>query len=89
MYNYSRPSVYLVPTYLCFGILIQPTSDHVVLLHEKYSHVSGPVQFKPVLFKGQLYNQVGVSKSVVHLQPVNCYWEHNVVKANLENHLAD
>ena len=31
---------------------IQPTVDH----REKIPHLSGPVQFKPMLFKGQLYS---------------------------------
>lgn len=38
--------------------LIWPTTDNGVLqyvLTEKHLHLSGPVQFKSVLFKGHLY----------------------------------
>ena len=41
----------------------QLTMDHVVsyyLFSEKYSHISGPAQFKCVLFKGQQYKVVYV-----------------------------
>ena len=51
--NYGRPSLLVAPPYP----RIQPTADQVVLwylLFEKIPHTSGPTQFKPVLFKGQL-----------------------------------
>ena len=50
---YSQPSVSAV-----LHPQIQPISDHTVLQYaftEKNPPISGPVQFKPMLFKGQLY----------------------------------
>ena len=52
-YNFSRPSISMV-----LHSQIQPTEDHIVLQYvftENYLCISGPVQFKPVLFKDQLY----------------------------------
>ena len=48
----SQPSVSMVPR-----LQIQSTTDYVVLyvFIENNLHISGPVQLKPMLFKGELY----------------------------------
>ena len=46
---------------MCVGI--QPTAGHVALQYtfiEKNPSISGYVQFKPVLFKNQLYTEINV-----------------------------
>ena len=60
---YSWPSVYAVPLYaipLHPWLYMHGFKQHIwcstiVFSIEKYLCISGPTQFKPVLFKGQLY----------------------------------
>ena len=52
-YNFDWPSRSMV-----LHLQIQPTGNHIIpwnIFIEKYLHLSGTMQFKPVLFKGQLY----------------------------------
>ena len=53
--SYSQPSVPQLPPYsgFCIHTFNQPQCHRIYCW--KYTHCSGPVQFKPVLFKGQLY----------------------------------
>lgn len=49
--------------YVVMHVGIQPTAGHVVLQYtfiEKNLSISGSVQFKPVLFKNQLYTEINV-----------------------------
>ena len=55
-YNLATVSAVLHPR-------IPPTMDHVVCTIEKHPCTSGPMQFKPMLFKGQLHTHTQTLKS--------------------------
>ena len=44
-----------------------------ITVEEKNLHISGPVQFKPMLFKGQLYLKKAVQLSSDHLSAINSF----------------
>ena len=49
--NESQPSISMGPP----RPWIRPSMDHVAFIIENYSCINGPVQFRPSLFRGQLY----------------------------------